>query len=208
MGRYKGVTCFFLTPIARVRLRLRRYSTAEGHPCANGSNYHNAETTLHDEDEPLDKKRVVEDSHPHDDPKWPKKCELCDYEFKEEDNWQLWADRLHESSDGREPMTIHAAPPGAMWYADWYHFKGPDGHCLVVKCPNGMDWIVDSQASNCNKRDKKHWCWYREGTPPNITIIHPHKKSCNVGAGSIGMGKQGAKDYYHGFLRKGKLTDG
>jgi hypothetical protein len=211
MGKYKGVTCFFLTPIARVRLRLRRYSFKDNRPCVNGHDYHNAEATLYDEDQPLDKNRTHGDLHPHDDPAWPKSCDRCDYEFVDEDHWQLNPDRLYESSADHKPMTIHEAPPGAMWYADWYseNFKGPDGRCLVVRCPNGHDWIIDSQASNCTKPDdKEHNCWYREGTPPNITIVHPHPKSCRAGAGSIGIGSPDKGDYYHGFLRGGKLTDG
>jgi hypothetical protein len=207
MPGFKGVKCFFLTPIAKVRLRLRRYSFKDNRPCVDGHEYHNAEATLHDEDQPLDQNRTSGDLFPHDDPAWPKKCDRCDYEFVDEDHWQLNPDRLYESSDDQEPMTIHEAPPGAMWYADWYHFEGPDGHCLVVRCPNGCDWIVDSQASNCNRRDEKHWCWYREGTPPDVTIVHPHPKSCTAGAGSIGIGPKG-KNYYHGFLRNGALTDG
>jgi len=210
MGGFKGATCFLLTPIARVRLRLRRFkwTTDKGVGCANNPGRgHNAEVLIGDEDCPLNENRTHGDLHPHDDDRWPTKCEHCDYTFVDEDQWQLNPDRLHESSADHKPMTLHEAPPGAMWYADWYHFRGPDDRCLVVRCPNGMDWIIDSRASNCTKpNDKEHNCWYRTGEPPNVTIVHPHKKSCSAGAGSIGIG---SKDkYYHGFLRGGKLTNG
>ena len=210
MGRYKGVDCFFLTPIAHVRLRLRRYALDTKIKCPGDGEqfYHNAEITIGDEDQPLNAERTHGDLHPHDDPRWPKTCRNCNYEFVDEDHWQLNPDRLYESSDDRNPVTLHEAPPGAMWYADWYNMPGPDGRCLVVRCPNRHDWIIDSRASNCNRKDKEHWCWYREGVPPNITIVHPHPKSCTAGAGSIGTGSPGKKDYYHGFLRNGRLTDG
>lgn len=204
MPGYKGATCFLLTPIARVKLRLRRYVHADH--CVKGC--HSAEVFIGEEDQTLDEERTHGDLHDHDDLHWPKKCEHCDYVFQDEDHWQLNPDRLYESSDGRAPMTLHEAPPGAMWYADWMpHTKGPDGRCLIVRCPNGYDWMIDGRASNCTKpKDKEHNCWYREGVPPNITIIHPHPKSCSAGAGSIGIGE--GKNHYHGFLKKGKLTDG
>ena len=65
MGKYKGVTCFLLTPIARVRLRLRRYGFPAGQPCAGKNNreYHDAEAVIGDEDQPLDHERIHGNLH-------------------------------------------------------------------------------------------------------------------------------------------------
>lgn len=98
------------------------------------------------------------------------------------------------------------AAPGAMWYADWmlevddnWNYAGPDGHCLVVRCPNGSDWMIDGRASNCTlPNDKNHKCWVRHGTPPNITV-DKNGLTCSAGAGSIMAGD------YHGFLRNGQF---
>ena len=114
-------------------------------------------------------------------------------------------DRIYRRTDTGEEMTLSEATPGAMWYADWMlelghdEWVGPDGHSLVVKCPNGTDWAIDSRASNCTlPNDSKHKCWIRHGTPPNITV-DKNGLTCAAGAGSIQAGD------YHGFLRAGQF---
>ena len=103
---------------------------------------------------------------------------------------------------------ISRAPAGAMWFADWLlelaesgnDWKGPDGHCLMVRCPNGNDWCIDSRAFNCTlPNDHIHKCWVRHGTPPSITV-DKNGVTCQAGAGSILNGT------YHGFLRNGEFT--
>lgn len=92
--------------------------------------------------------------------------------------------------------------PGAMWFADWYQRKGPDGHHLIVRTPGG-DWHVDGFASNCTRKgDWDHYCWVRHGEPPNITV-DKNGNTCGCGC-SIGQG-EGYRDY-HGFLRNGELV--
>jgi hypothetical protein len=206
MGRYKGVDCFFLTPIARVQVRLRRYASGTG--CKGKGTYCNAEKVIDEEPLPVEESKTSGDLHPHDDDRWPEKCEHCGREFKDSDHWQINYDRMFERSDGKPPATIQNAPAGAMWYADWMpdFYRGPDGHCLVVRCPNMMDWVIDGRATNCTKpKDRTHKCWVRIGEPPNVTISKKGN-TCSAGAGSIGIG-EGDK-HYHGFLRDGKLTDG
>jgi hypothetical protein len=99
-------------------------------------------------------------------------------------------------------INISDLPPGAMWYADWYSRKGPDGHHLIVKTPGG-DWHVDGRANNCTRGDdNKHYCWVRHGVPPLITV-DKNGDTCGCGA-SIGQGP-GYRDY-HGWLRGGELV--
>ena len=102
--------------------------------------------------------------------------------------------------DGRT-CTLDELPPGAMWYADWYSRKGPDGHHLIVKTPGGI-WHVDGRANNCTRLDDRtHYCWVRHGTAPNITVDKAGN-TCGCGS-SIGQG-EGYRDY-HGVLRNGWL---
>lgn len=115
-------------------------------------------------------------------------------------------DTLYDRSDTGEETTLHDAPPGAMWWADWLNEKGlpfhpgPDGHVLMVRLPNGDDWSPDSRASNCGSSDDNtHHCWVRHGEVPNITV-DKNGHTCSAGAGSIASGS------YHGFLRGGTLT--
>lgn len=110
---------------------------------------------------------------------------------------------------GEEYYSLAQVPVGAMWYADWYlglehePFKGPDGHCLVVKLPNGHEWVIDGPCSNCTDREDYlrggHKCWVRHGTAPRITV-DKLGKTCDAGGGSIQSGS------FHGFLRNGELV--
>lgn len=235
-----GVKCFFLEPSGKLSRELRRYhSIAENEaPCPlmppqpNWRGYHNAIT-------PLD---VIEDGNPdgtyssssqdapsHDDPRWPTTCG-CGYQFTDADEYQLSAHRLYRRTDTGEEMALHDAPVGAMWFADWMlsegsnHYRGPDGHCLVVRCPDKHDWTVDGRANNCTmgckncgaaysghdwqkckqydpQDDGEHKCWVRHGDPRtgNITV-DKNGLTCNAGGGSIDTG------HYHGFLRSGEFT--
>jgi len=78
---------------------------------------------------------------------------------------------------------------------------GPDGRTLIVRCPDGHDWIIDSRASNCTKKDDNaHWCWVRHGKPEDGTLhVDKNGNTCAAGAGSIDTGK------WHGFLHNGEL---
>jgi len=97
--------------------------------------------------------------------------------------------------------------PGDMFYLT---FSG--GHCenheppcerhLVVICPDGHWWNIDSRCSNCTlPDDKAHHCWVRHGEPPNITV-DKNGLTCSAGGGSILTSDGG----YHGFLQNGSLT--
>jgi hypothetical protein len=115
----------------------------------------------------------------------------------------------HNLQTSEEYFSQAQVPPGAMWFADWMlglendPFAGPDGRCLVVKLPNGNDWMIDGPCSNCTDHDDflrgGHKCWVRHGEAPNITV-DKNGKTCAAGAGSILSGD------YHGFLRNGVFT--
>lgn len=113
---------------------------------------------------------------------------------------------IETKGDGRflrdgMPIDFDALEPGAMYFADWYQRKGPDGHHLIVKTPGGL-WHVDGRANNCTRPDdREHYCWVRHGVAPDITV-DKDGNTCGSGC-SIGQGLD-FRDY-HGFLRGGWL---
>lgn len=142
---------------------------------------------------------------PANDPRWPSKCDHCDYEFR--DPHRSHAQHLlYRRSDG-EMLTRQDSPVGSMWDAHWYRAPGPDGICLVVKTPAG-EWLVDGKASNCQARDLDHYCWPRTGDPRDPQGPSPLNVAgnggCKVGAGSISI-RSRLYGNYHGFLRNGYL---
>ncbi|MDE2103380.1 MAG: hypothetical protein KGL39_39430 [Patescibacteria group bacterium] len=154
------------------------------------------------------------------DPRWPVKCDHCDYIFTEDETHQSWTERLYQRSDNGELTTIRDAPVGAMWDAWWMCrigarlsevWRGEDGRCIVVKCPPapGHEWMVDSRASNCTLPDDNvHRCWIRHGEPPNLTV-DKNGTTCQAGAGSILIWNKDKTAYaWHGFLRNGELVEG
>jgi AMMECR1 domain-containing protein/orotate phosphoribosyltransferase len=100
-----------------------------------------------------------------------------------------------------------------MWWAPWLDdlYKPQLEHVLVVVCPNGYLWVIDSEAANCTSPAKRnpdgsygreqenHHCWIIHGAPPQITV-DKNGETCAAGAGSILVGG------YHGFLRNGAFT--
>lgn len=186
------IDCFFLEPTDFVEQSLRRFVFSDKATCVGRLGYHDAKVVLGvlpwDDTESNGR---GDDSFDHEDPRWPKTCS-CGYEFKSDDQWQHNRIRLFVRKDTGEKMTLHAAPSGAMWYADWYPDelkRAPDGRVLVVKTPAG-DWNVDSKSSNGPG-------WTRTGTPPKVTAT----PSIGIGTNPDGSWK------YHGWLRDGKLVD-
>lgn len=224
---------FWLEPVAQGQVSLRRFRSSgkEGGSCdKSGMGYHNAERVIIDAyaatfhvDESRETRREVIDAYPdvpHDDPRWPAQC-ACGYTFTEDDYWQTNTEQLHRSSLDGGLYTLKSAPIGAMWDADWMGemFRGPDGICLIVKLPDGSDWPVDMEASNCTRSQwqpvpgeqntrrwtgRTHYCWVRHGDPRTApSALHVDKgakgESCNAGGGSIQSG------VWHGFLSHGYL---
>jgi hypothetical protein len=141
---------------------------------------------------PVEETLVIGDSLPHDLPNWPKCCELCGYEFKDNDAWQVWTNRFYTRTDTGEEMTTREAPFGAMWDLDKkYMDAGPDGIALAVKLPDaGLHnirlWTPDEQRSGGG--------WQRTGDPrkPETLSITPSILASNP-------------PRFHAFLTNGKL---
>ena len=209
-----SLKCFMIHETTRFRATLRRYGAGD-HNCGTKGAYHNAEGPEIAIIEGVKDARGCWDLTEHerrlmppkDDPRWPAKCDACDYLFQTTDPWQVFADHIYVDDAGKE-YSLRKPVPGMMWYSDWggEYMKGPDGRSLHVICPDGGEWCIDSQASNCTKRDdtgpfgKAHRCWCRHGVPPLVTVDKVGL-TCAAGAGSI-MSRRG----YHGFLRNGEFT--
>ncbi len=187
------IECFLLHPTKTYRVNLRRYTRDSRCPANDWC--HNADAFMAVEEH--EAAPTNGDEHPHDDPRWPAKCDRCDYTFVEEDQWQKNYDPIYKTEDGREFTLVSAdqmtndkslmAPPGAMWEATWMG-TGPDGKSYCVRTPGG-DWHIDGEYS--------HGRWTRTGTPPNLTVT----PSILCGTNPDGSWK------FHGFLTSGKLIE-
>lgn len=190
----KKIQCFLLEGTSSALLSLRRYKSGGGCPLKHGYHDKSANITVVPWPEGNSCSVRGDDDFDHGDPRWPAACD-CGYVFQAEDHWECNRDRLFQrvgdqptKAHGVEQFTLQDAPPGAMWFADWYdHHKGPDGRTLEVRLPNGDDWIPDAPSSSGTP-------WQRSGTPPLVT--------CSP---SIAAGEPGEPGYYHGFLRGGVL---
>lgn len=217
---YPATRTFWLEPTDRVAVGLRRYHSSGGMNFTCEGGYHSAlvftgEEPAHYRDaEPSGRRTLaMRPEPPHDDPRWPTRCG-CGYEFTADDPWQSWQELVYQRADtgdrftlrSRDDLGLPAAPPGACWDAWWMpdDWRGPDGIALMVRCPNGRDWHVDGEASNCTRPgDKTHACWVRHGDPRQATVtVDKQGDTCAAGAGSIQAGD------YHGFLTDGVLTAG
>ncbi len=215
---YPATPTFWLEPTDMVAVGLRRYSSIEhtGWTCEEG--YHSVLSFIGEcparFDEDGGRGILAAGSEvSHDDPRWPGVCR-CGYRFVADDPWQDWQELIYQRADTGERVTLRggaeevgglpAAAPGAMWDARWMVDRGPDGIHLIVRCPNGHDWHVDSRASNCTMPDdREHRCWVRHGDPRTEPVtVDKNGVTCAAGAGSILAGD------YHGFLASGTLTAG
>jgi hypothetical protein len=160
--RLPPVDCYFIEPVDRAQLSLRRYAARDLDPqrtCEqSGLGYHNAavkiETAPHQHGEAIQTLR----RRPNGDPRWPTHC-ACGYAFRDDDYWQLDRSRLYHRADTGEERLLEEFGPGAMYYADWMVWegskrnRGPDGRALVIICPtrdgSRGTWLIDGQASNC-----------------------------------------------------------
>lgn len=202
---------FWLERTDQVAVGLRRYSHASrGFTCADG--YHSAlvytglEPADYTAEGYLAPRPMVEQ-----DDRWPDACAQCGYEFTDADEWQMWQEQVYRRIDTGDLRVLHqgapapeapSAEPGACWDARWLPFyKGHDGITLMVRCPDGHDWCVDSRASNCTRPQEPHQCWVRHGDPRECCVtVDKNGDTCAAGAGSIGTPN------WHGFLRAGQLV--
>ena len=195
-------------PAERSRRSLRRYCSGDG--CPGPGSYHDAHTLIDVVEDKLNAEGYFTgptDGWDPADPRWPVKCQHCDYVFTDADPRQVFHEHIYVDDAGGE-HTLRDRTPGMMWNAHWMPewCRGPDGLSLVVVCPGGTQWMIDGQASNCTMPsdlgpfDQAHRCWVRHGDPPNLTV-DKNGRTCQAGAGSIQAGQ------YHGFLRNGEFTD-
>lgn len=203
---------YWLECTDQVAVGLRRYAySGGGFTCADG--YHSAlvYTGLEPADYGPDGSLAVRPMVDHDDPRWPTTCERCDYRFAGQDKWQVWQEQVYRRTDTGGLRVLHqdapapeapSAEPGACWDAWWMPFsRGEDGIYLMVRCPDGHDWAVDSQASNCTRPGEPHQCWVRHGDPRACRVtVDKNGDTCAAGAGSI------QTPGWHGFLREGVLA--
>jgi hypothetical protein len=168
------VRCFLVTPTGRDARYLRRYAHASD--CPQGS-YHNALVRIPDGASKVAIRAPT--ARQRRDPRWPTECG-CGYRFAADDEWQVFRSGIYAAQDGRR-WPMQDLPPGAMWYADWMRFEGPDGRCLMVRLPDLRDWAIDGPATSGGG-------WERTGEPPDVSA-NPSIMT----------------DGYHGFLTDGVL---
>lgn len=224
-AKHAPIKVFWLTPAELERVSLRRYSHKDLSPNDAGHSYHDARLVLRDAsviEKDLDLRQVEDNALCARPEAFPQRC-ACGYVFTAEDALQVFRQYLYSGAPNGQMCTLLDAPAGAMWDADWLgdcdFAKGPDGICLCVRLPNGSDWLVDQEASNCNKTQwrptpenpksrvwsgRTHYCWVRHGDP-RTGDVHVDKgkrgESCDAGAGSILSGS------YHGFLHHGHIKE-
>ena len=180
---FPPVKCFWLEDVRASRYRLRRY--AGDSVCPGKTGYHNAMSAVVAET-PEDPAREYSGTRPPEikqgDSRWPTACS-CGYVFTASDARQIFSDSVYRRADTGEALTREEAPPGAMWDANWRSEKGPDGICLMVKLPDGAEWMVDGPSKNSKTP------WQRSGKPPVVTARPSILTEC-----------------YHGFLTGGVLV--
>ena len=212
-----GVQCYWLEPIRKARLSLRRYSLGGDTVCPlnpGAPSYHNAQNPLFDVVETFEFSETYNHKlYTHEGPQersdvpaeyqWPTHCP-CGYEFLESDSWQVFSESLFRRADTGEILTQREFGPGAMYNAEWLadnqFMRGADGLALTVICPNGREWLIDGPCNNCTEPGTDHKCWCRSGTPPNITVSKDGCRTCSAGGGSIQAGD------WHGWLRNGEFV--
>jgi hypothetical protein len=152
-----SVKCFFVEPSNRVRRSLRRYETIDAlvrcEVCPGG--YHQASEYIGDFEKGIDGEGVELMSPPvtdyAGDTRWPQKA-LCGRAFNGiDDTFQIFDDRIYIDRATQKEYLLRDNVPGMMWDAAWMpdRWKGSDGRSLVVVCPNGIQWMIDSVANNC-----------------------------------------------------------
>lgn len=195
--------CFWVEDTGQVELSLRRYVSGD-HGCPGAGGYHNAHVDIGraDAERAADSSiGMVPVTRYADDPRWPVRCDGCDYLFVNDDQWQVNQERVYRRAGTSEEHSERRLPPGAMLDATWYHdtnWVGADGISLIVVLPGsdtpddtrGRWWLVDGPPSNDRTKVPG---WQRTGDPrdPPTLSVTP-----SIDAGGS----------YHGFLTAGALS--
>lgn len=151
---------FFTAPSGRTRLSLRRYTMDVAVRCSHPMYGfgHNAEVPI----EPRESRygEMCESGRGKyggvwsawefaGDPRWPKVCTGCGYEFKDSDSRDLMQDEVYVRADGGLGEFSNRSPPvGMMWDQFWMEDKyssvdggpgwtniGSDGLALAIAVP-------------------------------------------------------------------------
>ena len=196
----KRIECFVVERTNLARVWLRRHADGPCPPGAQGFSYHDARVLIADA-EPYDSpyEGSGEDTHRHDDPRWPATCARCATPFADLGGatmpgpaYQLFRERLYRHPDGHL-LILAEMPPGALWRAAWYErdsawaWVGADKQCWACKLPDGTEWVIDGPANNA---PGKLPGWDRKGTAPKFTVT----------PSILSPG-------YHGFLTDGVLIE-
>jgi hypothetical protein len=212
------IKIFFLVPTDRERRWLRRFSFSTTRACSKKPYGCDAMFEIGEADILYTKEGYIDatgrNMPPKADQRWPKTCSACGRPFDDKDEYQLFTKQIYiRESDGFR-CTLADAPPGGCWDAWWIsdrrkdvptgcgYMIGPDHRSLIVKCPDGHEWMIDGRASNCTlPNDNTHHCWVRHGRPEDGTLhVDKNGNTCAAGAGSIQTPR------WHGFLHNGFLT--
>jgi hypothetical protein len=195
---------FLIRETNKISRSLRRYhdSSDKEETCSGPMGYHNASMYLDTLDlGESDTFKVIDHKYSEvepfiDHPLWPTHCS-CGYEFKFEDEWQVFTDILYRRVSTGEEFTLNTAPIGAVWFASWledmtlssYYETNGRGKRLPLVCntPAGP-WVIDYGASNGPG-------WDVSG---EIDDVH----STITAVPSIDQPGR-----YHGFLTNGILSD-
>lgn len=126
------------------------------------------------------------------DIRWPTHC-ACGYEFKDDDNWQVFTHALLRRVDGVPgEWPMNELPAGALLESPWLGegWVGPDGKKLTAMCPPGGAmshlWHMDGPSSGGGR-------WTRQGGIDDIS--------------SLSVSPSILTPTYHGFLTNGQFTD-
>lgn len=225
------IRCFLVEENGQVLVSLRRFTFSTGSLCEKAPyGGHEASVQIGEHPRVLDADGYLPMLETdHNDPRWPKTCMYCDYVFQIEDEWQTNQRQTYAPAPGNDgpegvewKWTQHELPAGAMFFPSWFqstdetpnplpgYLSPTEGSVLLVVCPAWADdtgtaeWIVDSYASNCDRKGEVHHCWCRHGQAPWITV-DKNGDTCSAGAGSIWVNMSSGRGW-HGFLRDGWLV--
>ena len=211
------VDCFWCDPLPLAEVILRQYQTY----------HHDAQSVIGEVELSLEKygdfvtSTYEIDGHTitFDDPRWPQKCDGCDYHFASSDNRIIYVNRVFRRVDTGEVFNkANPMPIGAMSWAPLAADSScggdttlvtdgdGDGRSIFVVIPRYPDpngfwhgsmkqtirWEIDGLTAGSDRRRKTgeiDRTWKRTGTPPKITV------------------EDGIQSYlgFTGYIREGRL---
>lgn len=105
------------------RRTLRRWSSE---PCKGWLGYHDAVVVI-------DRSATRRSLSPVDqgDPRWPTRCDSCEYTFGPEDDARVWLECLYLMEDGTL-TTLGEAPPGSWWVSKSVECQQGEAHMITA----------------------------------------------------------------------------